>query len=194
MEHYLTMLEIENLMLDAARLILNVPDDNSTVRLLYGAGSETGSAPAHKPEDNVCYVSVNPTDDGYGKQHHIHYENGADGDLLTEVDEYTEEYAVTFSCYGEASYEQARQLRDGLYGEAAKRLFHGRNVHFVVGSPQLIQARDVVNTSWVRRCDFTAVFYAYVRMERPNAVNWIESIDIRLKTSNGTLEPPQTEE
>jgi hypothetical protein len=42
-------------------------------------------------------VSVNPTDDGYGKAHHIRYENGSTDTLLTEVDEYTEEYAVIFS-------------------------------------------------------------------------------------------------
>ncbi|MFV0240195.1 MAG: LIC_12616 family protein [Lacrimispora sphenoides] len=194
MKHYLTMTEVEDLMLNAVRLILNIPDDNKTVRLAYGADSKTGSAPMHDPKDMVCYVMVNPTDDGYGKQHHIHYEEGDKGDLLAEVDEYTEEYAVIVSCYGDESHELSRKIRDGLYGEAAKRLFHSKKFHFVVGTPQLIQTRDIVNSSWVRRCDFTANFYAYVRVERPNSVNWIENVNIQLKTSNEQQNDPQTEE
>lgn len=190
------MAQAEDLMLDAVRQILNIPDDNVTVRLAFGAGSTTGSAPAHDISQTVCYVAVNPTDDGYGKQHHIRYENGAEDELMTEVDEYTEEYAVIFSCYGGEAYEQARTIRDGLYSDANKRFLHRQKVHLVVGTPQLIQTREVINSSWVRRCDFTAVFYAYTRIERPNAVDWFESVDIRFKpsTAKNNNEQSSTEE
>jgi hypothetical protein len=177
------MTEIEDLMLDAVRLILEIPDDNASVRLAYGANSPTGSAPAHNIKDSVCYIAVSLTDDGYGKQHHISYANGEPGELLTEIDEYTEEYAVIFSCYGGDAYERARTIRDGLYGNAAKRHFHARYVHFVVGSPQLIQTREVINGAWVRRCDFTATFYAYTRVERTDAVDWFDRANITFKTS-----------
>jgi hypothetical protein len=177
------MEQVEDLMLDAVRLTLKIPDDNATVRLAYGAGSSTGSAPAHNPKDSVCYVTVTLTDDGYGKQHYISYANGESGELLTEIDEYTEEYAVIFSCYGGDAYERARRVRDGLYSDAVKRMLHAQEVHFVVGSPQLIQTREVINAAWVRRCDFTAMFYAYTRVERTNAVDWFEGVDIKMAIS-----------
>ena len=151
MQIRLTMKQVEDLMLDAARLILNMPNDNWRVRLAYGAGSTSGSAPTHDYTQNVCYVTVNPYDDGYGKPHHIHYDNGEPDTLLTEVDEYTEEYAVIFSCYGDAAYEFGRTIRDGLYGAAAKRLFHPHKFHLVPGTPQLIQTREVLNSNWVNR-------------------------------------------
>jgi len=185
MQHLLTMTVVEDLMLDAVRLIMNMPDDNSRIRLAYGAGSDSGSSPMHDYKESVCYVTVNPYDDGYGKLHHVHYENGEPNELLTEVDEYTEEYSVIFSCYGDVAYEFARTVRDGLYSAKAKRLFHPQKVHLVPGIPPLIQTREIINTSWVRRCDFTAVFYTYARAERPDTMDWYEQVDISLKTSQG---------
>jgi hypothetical protein len=177
------MKQVENLMLDAARLTLGMPDDDWRVRLAYGAGSSSGSAPAHDYTQSVCYVTVNPYDDGYGKAHHIRYENGGPANLLTEVDEYTEEYAAIFSCYGKAAYEFGRSIRDGLYGAAAKRLFHKQKFHLVPGTPQLIQTRELFNSNWVNRCDFTAVFYSYARIERPNAMDWYERVNVNPRVS-----------
>lgn len=178
----LTMEQVEDIMLEAARQILGIPDDNSTVRLAYGARSPTGSAPMHDVKKNVVYITVNLTDDGYGKQHHISYENAEGADKLVEVDEYTEEYSVAFSCYGTEAAENARKLRDSLYSEKNKEYFSRYNLHFTVGSTQLAAAREIIDTIWVTRCDFTVMFYAYVRVERADAVDWYENVDIKFKT------------
>ncbi len=177
-QHCLSMEQIEDIMLELTRQILKIPEDNSVVRLAYGARSATGSAPMHNISQSVCYVAVNPADDGYGKQHHIHYEKGAEGKLLTEVDEYTEEYEVIFSCYGSDAYDKARIIRDGLYGVKARTILHKEKIHFVVGMPRLIQTREIIDTSWVRRCDFTALFYVWTRIERPDEMNWYEKAKI----------------
>ncbi len=165
--------------LEATREILEIPDDNSTVRLAYGAGSKTGSAPMHDTKSSVCYVTVNPTNDGYGNQHHIRYDSAEESELLTEVDEYTEEYSVIFSCYGTDSYDKARKIRDGLYGEKSKKLLRGYKIYLVVGSPQLIPARELIDTRWVERCDLTATFYSTVRVERANTVGRIDEVNIK---------------
>ena len=179
-----TQREIEDLMKSVARLLLNLPiTDNTTVRIPYGATSKTGSAPAHNPQSSVCYIYVSPTDDGYGRQHHIRYINGASNDDgMTEADEYTEEYAVIFSCYGPDSYDRARLIRDGLYGIAVKNLLGAEKIYLKAGLPPLVQTHEIVNTQWVKRCDVTATFYAYVRIERENAVQPIEHVTITLQT------------
>lgn len=168
-------------MLETARRSLEIPDDNSTVRLAYGARSPTGSAPMHNPDKDVVYVTVNYTDDGYGKQHHTSYECPEGADKLTEVDEYTEEYAVMFSCYGKAAFENARKLRDYMYSEESKKHFRQYKTYFKVGSQQIIPARELIDTKWVNRCDFTAEFYTTVRIERADAIGWVESVEVSLK-------------
>lgn len=174
-------------MMDVARLLLG-KDDDISVRIPYGASSSTGSAVSHNPENSVCYVHVEPTDDGYGVQHHIHYENGtAENDGMTEVDEYTEEYAVIFSCYGETSYEWARLIRDGLFSLQAKQLLSAKQVYFKVSTPPLSLAHELMNTIWVKRCDFTATFYAYVRTEVADAVQNIEQVNITIGLSDKFL-------
>lgn len=178
-ENILTLRQVEDIFLEVTREILEIPEDNSTVRLAYGAGSQTGSAPMHDPRSNVCYVTVNPTNDGYGDQHHIHYDSVEDSELLTEVDEYTEEYSVIFSCYGADAHNKARKIRDGLYGEKSKKLLRGYRIYFVVGSHQLISAREIIDTRWVERCDFTAIFYSTVRVERADTVGPIDEVNIK---------------
>lgn len=179
-EHKLTLRQVEDIFLEAAREILEIPEDNSTVRLAYGADSKTGSAPNHNVTGNVCYVIISPVNDGYENQHHIGYDSAEGSDLLTEVDEYTEEYSVLFSCYGADSYEMARKIRDGLYGEKCKSLLRGYKIYFVVGSPRLISASEMINTRWVDRCDLTAEFYSSVRVERADAVGRIDKVAVNL--------------
>jgi len=188
----LTQTQVEDTMADAARAILGIPDDNDTVRFAFGGGSSTGSSP--KPDfskKTVCYLTISPTDDGYGKQHHKSYYLPDGADMLTEVDEYTEEYAVIVSCYGNGdannpfatnqmtAYDMARMLRDGLYSPAAKQILNAQKIYFVVGSPQLIMTRELIDTAWVKRCDFTANFYSYARRERPGTVGYISGVSFQ---------------
>jgi hypothetical protein len=178
-----TLREVEDLMVSIARLVLGVPDtEHSAIRIAYGANSKTGSAPTHNPQDSILYVYVNPTDDGYAKQHHISYINGEDvaGDM-TEVDEYTEEYAVTFSFYGQDAYDRARALRDGIYGVAVKEFLWGKHIHPKMGIPAIVQAHEVINTFWVKRCDTIVTFYALVRIVRENAIKNIEQVSVTFK-------------
>lgn len=185
----LTQREFEDLMMTVARLLLGVgPADETSVRIPYGASSKTGSAAAHSPEKSVCYVHVEPTDDGYGTKHHIRYQNGAtESDGMTEVDEYTEEYAVIFSCYGPDSYDRARLIRDGLFTQEAKRILSEMRVYVKTNLSPLAQTHDLMNTQWVKRCDLTATFYAYVRIEREGAVEPIEQVNISLNMPDKAL-------
>ncbi len=169
-------------MLEAARQTLEIPDDNSMVRLAYGARSPTGSAPKHDTRKSVVYITVGLTDDGYGQHHHISYDSVEGAEMLTEVDEYTEEYAVSFSCYGTDAFENARKLRDDLYSENSRKYFRQYKLHFKVGSPQLVPTRELIDTVWVNRCDFTAVFYTSVRIEKAGAVGWYEGVEINFNT------------
>jgi hypothetical protein len=177
-----TLREVESLMVNLVRLILNISEEDDGIRMAYGAGSETGSAPVHLPEESMIYVYVNPTDDGYGQQHHLSYLNGKEvaGDM-TEVDEYTEEYAVIFSLYGEDAYDRARTLRDGIYGVAVKEFLWRKHIHPKMGIPAIVQTHETINTIWVRRCDLNVVFYAKVRIEREKAVKNIEKVGIIIK-------------
>ncbi len=182
-----TQREVEDIMKSVAKLLLEVTDDK-TVRIPYGASSKTGSAPPHSPESKVCYVHVTPTDDGYGQKHHISYINGAtESDGMTEVDEYTEEYAVIFSCYGPECYDRARAIRDGLYGIAVHRLLVKERIHLKPGIPPIVQTHDLVNTQWVQRCDVHVTFYSTVRVERANAVQNIENVRITLNVKGKSL-------
>jgi len=178
-----TLFETEDLMMNLARFTLGIPaDDNIQVRMAYGANSKTGSAPAHKPQNSVCYVYVNPTDDGYGKQHHLSYLNGEDEEgNMTEVDDYTEEYAVIFSLYGCDAYDRARKLRDGIYGVAVKEFLWRKHIHPKTGIPEIVQTHELFNTCWVKRCDVTVTFYAHVRIVRESAVKNIETVNISLE-------------
>jgi len=178
-----TLRETEDLMMELARFTLGIPDtDNNKVRIAYGANSNTGSAPSHRPENSVCYVYVNPTDDGYGKQHHITYEDGVDETgNMTEVDEYTEEYAVIFSFYGNDAHDRARKLRDAIYGVAVKEFLWRKHIHPKPGIPEIAQTHEILNTLWVKRCDITITFYAYIRIERERAVLNIEEATITFK-------------
>jgi|GEM_PF-2086643 len=188
-----TLKETEVLMESVVRLILKIPEnDNGKIRIAYGANSKTGSAPVHNPQDSVCYIHVDPTDDGYGQQHHIKYINGKEiaGDM-TEVDEYTEEFTAAFSLYGEDAYDQARKLRDGIYGIAIKEFLWGKHIHPKTGIPAIAQTHEIINTIWVNRCDLTVVFYSKVRIERENAVKNIEKVNIALKNDNKNSLPKE---
>jgi hypothetical protein len=177
-----TLVEVEDLMVALARLTLNMSDDDPGVRMAYGANSKTGSAPMHEPENSMIYVYVSPTDDGYGQQHHLSYLNGKEVEgEMTEVDEYTEEYAVIFSLYGQDSYDRARALRDGIYGVAVKEFLWGKHIHPKVGLPALVQTHEIINTLWVNRCDVNVVFYAKVRIEREQAILNIEHVNVTFK-------------
>lgn len=182
-ENILTLRQVEDIFLEVAREMLGIPEDNSTVRLAYGASSQTGSAPMHDPQKNVCYVTVNPTNDGYGDQHHISYDSSKESGLLTEVDEYTEEYSLIFSCYGADSYNNARKIRDGLYGEKCRKFLRGYKIYLVAGSTQLGSAREIIDTRWVERCDLTATFYSTARVERADAVGSIDEVNISFTPS-----------
>jgi hypothetical protein len=170
-------------MIALVRLTLKIPDeDQAGVRIAYGASSKTGSAPVHNPENSVCYIYVNPTDDGYGKQHHISYVNGEQQpDSMREVDDYTEEYAVTFSFYGGDAYDRARKHRDSIYSLAVKEFLSETHIHPKMGIPAIVQTHDNINTFWVKRCDLTVTFYAHVRIVRENTVSNIEEINISFK-------------
>ena len=85
---------------------------------------------------------------------------------------------MIFSCYGKDGYDNARLIRDGIYGIAVKELLHREKVYPKTGIPPLVQTHEVINTMWVRRCDVTVTFYTYVHVERENAVNWIEHANI----------------
>ena len=185
-----TLVEVEDLMVSVARLTLGIPEtDDSAIRIPYGAGSKTGKAPAHNPAQSVCYIYVAPTDDGYGRQHHITYENGADADNddMTEADDYTEVYSVIFSFYGQDAYDRARKLRDGIYGVAVKEFLWGKHIHPKTEIPQLAQTHEIINTIWVKRCDVSATFYAHVRIERENAIRNIENVRLTIITPTKTL-------
>lgn len=173
-------------MVSVARLTLGLPDtDNKTIRIPYGANSPTGSAPTHNPTNSICYIYVTPTDDGYGQQHYLQYKNGATIDSdMTEVDEYTEEYAVIFSCYGADAFDWARLIRDGLYGNIVKRFLGTEKLYLKAGIPPIVPAREIINTQWVMRCDVTATFYSYVRIERENTMPPIEHVNITFKIQN----------
>lgn len=134
----------------------------------------------HDPKKSVCYVVVSPTNDGYGDQHHISYESVEGSDLLTEVDKYTEEYSVLFSCYGADAFDWARKIRDGFYGAKCKDFLHSYGIHFVAGSPKLVPAREIIDTFWVERCDLTVEFYSGVRVERVGAAGRIDEVKISL--------------
>ena len=177
-----TLHEVEDLMVKLVQLTLNIPDDDDGIRMAYSASSKTGSAPIHEPEDSMIYVYVNPTDDGYGQQHHLSYLNGKEvaGDM-TEVDEYTEEYAVIFSLYGPDAYDRARTLREGIYGVAVKEFLWGKHIHPKMGIPAIVQTHEPINTYWVKRCDLNVVFYAKVRIEREKAVKNIEKVNVTIK-------------
>jgi hypothetical protein len=177
--------EVEDLMKSLARFVLGIPNtDNNSVRIPYGASSATGSAPTHTPTNSVCYVYVNPIDDSYGQQHHLSYKDGANhDDDMTEVDDYTEEYAVIFSFYGQDAYDRARLLRDGIYGVAVKEFLWRKYIHPKTGIPPIVQTHELVNTQWVVRCDVTVTFYAHIRVERENEIGSIEKIGITFKTS-----------
>jgi hypothetical protein len=184
-----THAEIEDLMKSLARFVLGVPDtDSNSIRIPYGASSATGSAPAHTPTNSVCYVYVNPTDDGYGQQHHLTYKDGEDDDgNMTEVDDYTEEYAVIFSFYGQDACDRARSLRDGIYGTAAKEFLWRKHIHPKTVIPPIVQTHEVINTQWVVRCDVTVAFYAHIRIERENELGSIEKVGITFKTPKMTV-------
>jgi len=109
---------------------------------------------------------------------------------MTEVDEYTEEYAVVFSCYGQDAYDRARQLRDGIYGLTARELLRSNRIHPKTGIPAVVQTHEIINTQWVKRCDLTVTFYSYIRIERENTVGNIEEVSITFKAGNKTFPPP----
>lgn len=178
-EKFLTLREIEDIFLEMARLILGIPNDNSTVRLDYGGGSATGSSPAHNLKKSVCYISVSLTDDGYCKPKHISYEAQADSDKLMEVMESTEQYAVAFSCYGSDSFDIARKIVAGLHGEENKAFLHSYDIH-LLNCGNIVPARELIDTSWVSRSDFTAVFTTAIRFEKEDAVNGVTEVSINL--------------
>ena len=184
-----TLREVEDLMVSVARLALELPEtDHGAVRIPYGAASATGGAPAHNPQNSVCYIYVTPTDDGYGQQHHLSYVNGAEvDDDMTEVDEYTEEYAVIFSFYGQDAYDRVRLLRDRMYGVAVKEFLWGKHIHPKMEIPQIVQAHEIFNTQWVKRCDVTVTFYAYTRIERESEIGNIDKVNITFKTNTKTF-------
>lgn len=178
-EKFLTLKEIEDIFLEMTRLILGIPNDNATVRLDYGGGSPTGSSPAHNPKKSTCYLSVSLADDGYCKQKHIHYEAQEDSDKLMQVMEFTEQYAVTFSYYGADSFDKARKIVAGLHGEENKAFLHSYDIH-LLNCGNIVPARELIDTSWVSRSDFTAVFTTAARFEKPDAVNGVTEVAINL--------------
>jgi hypothetical protein len=184
-----TYTEVEDLMVSLARLTLGIDEtDGNAVRIPYGANSATGSAPTHNPNNSVCYVHVTPTDDGYGQQHHLTYQDGAnDEDDMTEVDDYTEEYAVIFTLYGQDAYDRARLLRDGIYGVAVKEFLWRKHIHPKTGIPPIVQTHEVINTQWILRCDVTVTFYSHIRIERENELGSIEKVGITFKTPKITI-------
>ena len=100
---------------------------------------------------------------------------------MTEVDEYTEEYAVIFSCYGHDAYDRARLIRDGIYGIAVKEFLSQKHIHPKTGITPVVQTHEIINAEWVKRCDVTVTFYAFVRIERENAANSIEKANVVIK-------------
>jgi hypothetical protein len=97
------------------------------------------------------------------------------------VDEYTEEYSVTFSFYSKDAYDLARKLRDGIYGVKVKEFLWGKHIYPKPGIPELVQTHETINTIWVKRCDLNVVFYAKVRIEREKEVKNIEHVNITFK-------------
>ena len=107
--------------------------------------------------------------------------NNNPNEYMIEVDEYTEVYSVIFSFYGGDAYDKARKLRDGIFGVAVKEFLQGKHIYPKTAIPPIIQTHEVLNTMWIKRCDITVMFYAFVRIERETSIFNIEQVNINLK-------------
>jgi len=126
----------------------------------------------------ICVVTIIPRDDSYNRQRHRRHEDRGGRDLVL-VDEHTDVHEVTFCNYGKYAYENARKIRDGLFTPDLRRFLKQNNFALVTDVPAIRRVPELLNNEWWNRCDFTAVFNEYVRLE--SIAGTIEHVNITVK-------------
>jgi len=175
--------DIENLFRNAAMKALGIPKtDNKSVRLPHGSSFTAGNAPDFKREENVCFIYIEPYDDGYGQQRHITYEPREGSDMLTRVDNHTDIFEARFTCYGPNGFDWTRKIKAGLHLYEIRRTLRKYGFFLKVGIPPIIHIPELHDCAWWRRFDLKVVFYSAVSIEWPEYISTYERVIINAET------------
>jgi len=181
--------EIEDLFRAVVLKILELPEDDAkTVRMPHGSVTE-GASPGFLKTDDVCFIYVIPTDDGYGQQYHRRYVPSEENpDMLTQVSEHTDIYNIRFTIYGPKSHDWVRKIKDTLYRDDIKKLLRESGFFIKAGIPPPVHAPELHEGSWWRRFDLTTMFYQFVRQVYDGEIAPFEKVEINITHKPGARE------
>lgn len=183
-ENVRTREQLEDVFREAACLILGIPeDDNKKIRFGWGSSPNTGSAPSFARNSDTVVIYFLTTDSPNNQTKDLSYIDEGN-EKLTYVDEHTDVHQVQYVCYGPSAFEQARAIRDGMSQEDVRSLFRRNSLFFVTPVPAPVPVPDVFEGEWWNRYDVRVNFNEGVRIEKKNAVGYVEQVPLTASSAD----------
>jgi hypothetical protein len=162
-DNVLTLVGIENLFQSITMRILGIPEkdinnvtiNQDKVRISW----PTSGAPSFKIGDDITFIQVLPTDDPIIQQRdvvHSAIENDNNNSNRTVV--YTRNHLIQWVIYGPNSFENADNLRNGIYQPEITESLLLNNLALITTVPAPRRVPELFNGQWWERCDLQASF------------------------------------
>lgn len=169
-DQVLTREELENVIWEALANCMGInpdsPQSQSRIRMSWPIMSESGSQPDWDRMDNVCFARLTEnTAEQYGTLHDIAYAYEASLDIQNEVIGYTRVHSLHLLFYGPHSFDDADQVRVGIFREEPRRILRRKHLYPVAGPQRASRIPELYSGAWWDRSDLMLTIYEHVIRE-----------------------------
>ncbi|WP_206923025.1 phage neck terminator protein [Alicyclobacillus suci] len=166
----LTQVQLEDIFQSLTSQLLGTTDP-SAVRITW----PKDGAPSWSIDDDVCFVSVTPSDNSYTRQLQTDY-SPLDQESLNSTLAYTAGVRVSWTLYGPNSSDNADLIRATLFSDSTKSTLISNDLALITDVPMPIRQPELFNGEWWNRATLYADFNHLVK--RQSTVPYLQSADV----------------
>ena len=124
-----------------------------------------------KPDENVVFIRITPSNDHYGELHESDHVFDAETGTQKEVISYHRSHRAMWICYGETADEDADIIRIGIVRPRIREYLARFNVAVMphISDTIRVTEQDETGETW-ERTDLTAEFYQLETREYPEDI------------------------
>lgn len=143
----------------------------------------TGGAPAFKVTDNVAFLKVYDVGSAISTQQELEYSYVASPELYNEKTSYTRTLMVNWIFYGSNSWDNAAEVRNGLFRQENRNTLAVQNIYLVPDGKTPQRTPELWMGQWYERVDLNMTFNELISVNSDS--NFIEEVLVGLYDRNG---------
>jgi hypothetical protein len=117
----------------------------------------TGGAPGWKIDEDVTFIMVNYDDDAITRQVDVIYQSNDESNAFRSASS-TRVLRINWICYGPNSFDNANNIRNGLFLPQFSEMLMKNNFALIFDMPSPLRAPELFNGQWWDRTSFYARF------------------------------------